>query len=329
MKNNYIKDIISAFYNTEASKNTQILFRKWYRLNEYQHEKDAVMEELWESAPSILTENTLDDFSKISTSISKKEKRRQHYRTLINVMSYAAIIILILASTLYLKNQLSNPVELEYNISSVSHGQSETITLDDGTVVTVNAGSTFIYPNKFLSDTRTVFLTGQANFHVAKNAEKPFIVKTKHMDITAIGTTFTVESYPNSNFTKATLVEGCIKIDMETANNESFILNPNNQLTYNHDNNNVSIIDVDAVRLASWVEGHLIFQGATFDEIASALEKKFNIIINYNTDKISKNLFYVKFNPNESLKEVMDVLIMLTPKSDYKIDGSTVYFYLH
>lgn len=329
MKNNYIKDIISAFYDSKASENTQFLFRKWYRLNEYQKEKDSVLKELWENTSSVVSENTLEDFSKIKTLISKDEIRRKRHRTLINIFSYAAIVTLILASTFYLRNQLNNPIALEYNISSVSHGQSSRITLDDGTVVVINAGSTFFYPNKFLSDTRTVYLTGQANFYVAKNAKKPFIVRTKHMDITAIGTTFTVESYPNSNFTKATLVEGCIKIEMENDKKESFILNPNNQLTYNHVEQNISITNVDALRLASWEEGHLIFQGSTFDEIASTIEKRYNVIIHYNADKINKNSYYVKFTPNETLEEVLEVLSILTPKSSYKIDENIVYFYLH
>lgn len=328
MKNYYIKDIINAYFKTKASTLSQFLFWKWYSNKENRSEKEAVLEKIWETTPSLITEETMEDLSKINTLISRnKTHHRLHNHILIRVISYAAIIVLIIASTLYINNHLNNSIEMDFVESYVSHGQCKSVTLDDGTIVKLNAGSTFIYPKKFLSDTRTVYLIGQANFEVAKNAKKPFIVKTKHMAITAIGTKFIVESYPDTYFTKTTLVEGCIKVNMETNKNKSYVLKPDKQLIFSHKEHKVRIIDVDAAKLASWEKGYLIFQGATFDEIASALEKKYNITINYNTNKMNQNSYYVKFYPNEPTKEVLKVLSMLVPKSSYKIDGSTVYYY--
>lgn len=57
-----------------------------------------------------------------------------------------------------------------------------------------------------------VYLTGEASFSVYKNPEKPFIVKTTYFDVQALGTVFTVESYPEDSCTLATLEEGRVQV---------------------------------------------------------------------------------------------------------------------
>ncbi|WP_321438429.1 FecR domain-containing protein [uncultured Bacteroides sp.] len=327
MESSNIRNIICTFFEKNASKNTQLLFRKWFRLDEYPAEKEEYMEELWQNSPSVISAQTLEDFSKIKACLSDQIPAKPVYSLFQRIITYAAVIALIVASSVYLTYQFAVPAQLEYAQLSVSYGESKKITLSDGSVVAVNAGSTLIYPKSFSADTRTVFLTGEANFSVAKNPHKPFIVKTKYLDVRALGTKFNVQSYPNADYTKTRLVEGSVKVDIETGKIRSYILKPNNQLTYSHKSNNVSIADVDAAKLAAWEDGYLIFQGVTFNEIVNTLERKYNVVINCDGKKLSKQSFYVKFNPDESLEEVMNVLCMLINKSSYKIEGSTVYFY--
>lgn len=327
MGNSFIRNIIRSFFEKDASKNTQFLFRKWFRLNEHQAEKEKFMEELWENSPSVVSAETLEDFSEIKALISVEKPAKPGYLLFRRILSYAAVIAIIIASSVYLTYRFAIPAPLEYTQLSVAYGECQKVTLSDGSVVTVNAGSTLIYPDNFTADTRTVFLTGEANFSVAKNPDKPFIVKTKYLNVRALGTKFNVQSYPNADYTKATLVEGSVKVNMEMDKNKSYTLKPNNQLTYSHKNNEIAIADVDAAKLASWEDGYLIFQDVTFDEIAQTLERKYNIVINYDGRRLSQQSYYVKFNPNESIEEVMNILCLLINKSSYKMDGSTVYFY--
>ncbi len=328
MESNNIKNIISTFFEKKASKNTQFLFRKWFRLDEYHAEKDKSMEELWENSPSVISTQTLEDFSKIKTHILDETQTKPVYSLFRRIITYAAVIIFFIATSVYLTYQFAVPAQLEYTQLSVSYGESKKIALTDGSLVTVNAGSILIYPKSFTADTRTVFLTGEANFSVAKNPDKPFIVKTKYLDIKALGTKFNVQSYPNANYTKVTLVEGSVKVNMELEKSKSYILKPNNQLTYSHQDSNIAIVDVDAAKVASWEEGYLIFQGVTFDEIANTLERKYNIIVNYDGRKLNQQSYYVKFNPDESIEEVMNILCLLITKSSYKIEGKTIYLYI-
>jgi len=71
-----------------------------------------------------------------------------------------------------------------------------TVTLPDGTVVQLNAGSRLeITEATFNRQKREVWLSGEAFFEVAKNPEKPFIIHTGTMQTTVRGTSFNVKAY--------------------------------------------------------------------------------------------------------------------------------------
>jgi ferric-dicitrate binding protein FerR (iron transport regulator) len=324
---NQIKLFVQSFYNTTASKRTTFLFWKWYKIHEEQIENSNVLEEIWDNTPNQVSTNTMEDYSKIIKRINKTKtpSRFSLYKT---VASYAAIIIFSVLTSVFLTHKLTAPAALDYTQFSVEYGKSKKIKLEDGTVVTVNAGSTLIYPKKFSAKQREVYLSGEANFNVAKNPEKPFVVKTKHIDVTALGTRFCVQCYPGSNFTKATLVEGSIKIDVDTDTSKSYILKPNEQLSYSHLNNAVDVLGVDASKIASWEDGYLVFQGANFDEIAQTIERKYNVLINYDGLNLDQHTYYVRFDPNETIDDVMKILTLLINNSDYKIQGTTIFFYV-
>ena len=128
--------------------------------------------------------------------------------------------------------KLADRPEPEYAFVSTEYGERTSLTLADGTVVALNAGSSIVFPEQFTGEDRTVFLTGEANFDVAKDEKMRFIVKTKNMDITALGTKFCVEAYPDDHVTRATLVEGRVKVDVTADSTRTYFLEPDMQLSF-------------------------------------------------------------------------------------------------
>jgi len=331
MDSNQIKNIVQKFFENKASRHTLTLFAKWFRLDDNSVEKDDALALVWENIPSVIDIHTLEDWSvvkqQINTDKGDKKTKTKSFKLRKIIPYAAAAVALMIVSAVYLTYKLAIPAPVEYTQLSVSYGEYKKLVLPDGTQVSVNAGSSLIYPKEFTSNTRTVFLSGEANFDVAQDPQKPFVVKTKHIDITALGTKFHVQSYPNDRQTKASLIEGSIQVSMESDASRLYVLKPNDQLIYSHGDDRISIIDVDAAKLASWEDGYLIFQEASFYEIAQMIERKYNVVINYDGQQLSHQSYYVKFNPDESLSEVMDVLTLLIHQSSYKIDGNAVYFY--
>jgi ferric-dicitrate binding protein FerR (iron transport regulator) len=94
----------------------------------------------------------------------------------------------------------------------------QSILLPDGSQVQLGPGSKLVYPLEFDGKMREVQLEGQAFFDVVKDKSKPFVVKTKDMDVTALGTSFEVFSHDSENNIETVLLSGKIKVDLLLGN---------------------------------------------------------------------------------------------------------------
>ena len=83
-------------------------------------------------------------------------------------------------------------------------------TLPDGSVVTVNKGSSISYQSKFKGQTRQVALKGEAFFNVTPNKKKPFVISVNDVQITVVGTSFNVKTV-NGN-TEVVVETGIVKV---------------------------------------------------------------------------------------------------------------------
>ena len=93
-------------------------------------------------------------------------------------------------------------------------GETSTLTLQDGSTVTLNARTRIrVAVNESAREIELV--DGQAFFHVAKDPQRPFIVRAADRDITAIGTSFDVRLDATS--VRVTLLEGKLKVSSEPA----------------------------------------------------------------------------------------------------------------
>jgi transmembrane sensor len=104
-------------------------------------------------------------------------------------------------------------------------GEQRTIALADGSTVQLNSHSRVRL--RFTDVQRTVDLEeGQALFHVAKNAARPFIVRSEGARVRAVGTQFDVDRTPAA--TIVTVVEGRVAVSgnfhppLDAISNDSF-----------------------------------------------------------------------------------------------------------
>src|SRR5690606_34457944 len=72
---------------------------------------------------------------------------------------------------------VSKGEELVYNTLNIPYGKQFDVVLSDGTHVFLNSGTSLRYPVTFIKGKdRTVFLSGEAYFEVAKDEGHPFVV---------------------------------------------------------------------------------------------------------------------------------------------------------
>lgn len=325
---NNIERIIRLYFGKHISQRGQSLFGRWLRSSDEIEEKEKVLQRLWLQASTKVTDTTYEDWNILQKRIISKSPRKHSLSLPHQWLKYAAVVALMLltAGSTYLLTMQTKPLQpSEMAELFVPYGKSREFTLPDGSQVWVNSGSLLVYPKDFSKmNTRTVYLSGEASFKVQHNKEQPFIVKTTHMNIEALGTHFTVESYQGGMYTKATLEEGSIRVDIKGEKMSSSILKPNDQLVYCRQNQSVSVLQVDAYLYGMERSGYLIFENTPLSQVIASLERKFNVTIHYNAQKYANAYYNIKLAPEESLTEVLDILQQLVGLK-YKIKDDVVF----
>ena len=202
--------------------------------------------------------------------------------------------------------------ELVYNTLRIPYGQRFELLLSDGTSVHLNAGTTLKFPVRFpeSSETREVFVTGEAYFDVATNESQPFVVNTGEMDVRVLGTKFNVSTYPEDDHTDVVLVEGLVRLDAESEISETTekqLLKPGYKASFDKREKTITTQAVPTSIYTSWIKGELVFRDMTFEDILKKLERKFNVTIENNNDKLAKERFNASFG-DESIEAVLKYL---------------------
>lgn len=103
--------------------------------------------------------------------------------------------------------------EVVYNTMSTPKGRQFHLILPDGTEVWLNSASTIRYPTAFAGNVRSVEITGEAYFEVAKNKKMPFKLRVNNKaEVEVLGTQFNVNAYQNEKTINTTLMEGSVRV---------------------------------------------------------------------------------------------------------------------
>jgi transmembrane sensor len=152
-------------------------------------------------------------------------------------------------------------------------GETSTLTLADGSTVTLNARSRI---EVSVSDRqrRVDLHDGQAFFKVARDGEHPFVVGVADRDVTALGTAFDVRL--DSTSVRVTLLEGKVRISQDPLvaraasqnagrrQTEPRFLSPGQQFVAELPARTEPVVrDVDVSKAVSWRDGRVFLENLT------------------------------------------------------------------
>ena len=257
---------------------------------------------------------------------------------------YAAVLASLIVFSYFTYNSLPvSPVEtLLHAEINVPNGSKTQISLQDGTKVWLNSDSHIRYDSEFGRANRTLTLSGEAYFEVAKNEQSPFIVIVGDIKIKVHGTHFNVNSYKENNGVSVALLEGSVEMitgkgnttlqpghlahyDAVTGNIDVQIESA--QQADNMEYSNNSEEKNDAINLTeeavAWVDNRLIFNGETFEQIISVLERRYNVKVNIQNDQIRKRHFAGDFTNNETIEQIFKVM-SVNGNFRYQFNGNII-----
>jgi transmembrane sensor len=199
-------------------------------------------------------------------------------------------------------------------------GGQYTVTLADGTLVTLNAASSLTFPTAFTGSNRTVRLSGEAYFEVAHNAAKPFRVINKGQVIEVLGTHFNVNGYSDDDFAKTTLLEGSVKI---SAGNRSLLLKPGQQAQLNSaDHDRFKVVTADLAQAVAWKNGFFVFNDIDIREVMKVAARWYDVDVVYRSGSAHKK-FGGTISRYKQITELLDN-IREVGGINYRIEGRSV-----
>lgn len=165
-------------------------------------------------------------------------------------------------------------------------GEQKTLTLSDGTEVTLNANSrVLVQYDEHLR--KVVLAAGEALFNVKKHQSRPFAVIIGDRKVVALGTEFLVRrDDPTGSAFAVTLIEGQVAIEPLSLPDAISpipppgvkLLNPGQRLRIHND---AERIDAPSIaKVTAWQRGQLIFDDVSLSEAAAEFNR-------YGRDKIA------------------------------------------
>ena len=206
------------------------------------------------------------------------------------------------------------------NVLEVPKGGEFNVTLADGTRVWLNAGSKLTYPVAFVGNERQVILWGEGYFEVKKDDTKPFRVEVNGMQVTVLGTSFNLKSFPSDERTTATLLSG--KVEVKTLA-ESVILEPNQQADLIVGENKLEVREVDAEAYRAWTKGQFVFRRERLESILDDVARWYNVTVFYEQSRTKDILFS---GTMERYSDIAETLRMLekTGKVSFTVDEQKI-----
>ena len=202
----------------------------------------------------------------------------------------------------------------EINTLIIPYGSRSLITLADGSRIWLNAGSRLIYPSDFVDKRREVFLVGEAFFEVAKNEDRPFIVKTADVEIKVLGTKFNISAYPEDYSVQTALTEGRVELSRTNAGlwEKKIQLSPGELAYFNKRSRETTIYDVDVEYYSLWTKGLFSFSNTDLNRITRKLERYYNIRFQFDDPTKGSIRITGKLDATKGKDEVFEYLSKLT-----------------
>ncbi|MFV0582602.1 MAG: FecR family protein [Parabacteroides gordonii] len=167
-----------------------------------------------------------------------------------------------------------------YNQLIVPAAKRSFLELADGSRIWVNANTRVVYPVTFDDKEREIYVDGEIYIEVSPDKARPFIVKSKKMDIRVLGTKFNVSAYGVNPQASVVLVSG--KVNVRTDNRTESVLEPSDRLSYEKGFTDIKKVNVE--NYISWKDGFYTFDNESFSVVLDKLSNYYGKKISYNSE---------------------------------------------
>lgn len=243
----------------------------------------------------------------------------------------ATVAVILVSVVLISRNSRNSMMAREVDGLLELHNTSaaaEQVALSDGSIITLEPGSTLRYPEHF-GKKREVYLTGEAFFNVFRDESHPFMVYTNDVVTRVLGTSFRIKAYQGKEI-RVAVTSGKVSVFKQGGENiktvtaaQSVILTPNQEVVF--DQQEASLVKklVDVPQIVAKVPSlKMSYTNASVAEIFDALEKSYGVDIQFDKDNLEGCTITTDL-AEEGLYERVEILCHVLD-ARYRVEGTSI-----
>ena len=318
MENNAydIKELAHKLENGTISPEEMAWFEQWYQGF---NDEEVLLTGSRHSGTSELKDSI---FNRIASQMEAPAQPKRKVISLWRNVAAAAAIVLLVAFAAFYKNAILDIVDPVKQVDLLSKaGQHRQISLPDGTLVWLSPSTRISYPDNFRGAQRLVKLDGEAFFDVKHDATKPFLVHTAGVTTQVLGTSFNVKFYRELPTIQVFVNSG--KVEVHDRQHTLGMYTPQQQVTYNKQNQNFSRQTIIGDHALSWMHDDLILDNVEFKEVTVYLQNRYNVNFKYAGKRLSRQHYSVRFSNKLTINQVLDILQFIDGRK-YRLNGDVV-----
>ncbi len=206
----------------------------------------------------------------------------------------------------------------QINTLSTAIGETYIVVLPDQSKVWMNAASTLTYSSAMARlDRRTVELSGEAYFEVAKDKAHPFIVKSASQQVEVLGTHFNVNTY-NEKAMSTTLLEGSVRVAVGA---KVQLIRPGEQSVASVEG--IAVKEVEAEDVIAWKNGYFMFSSESLESIMGKLSRWYGVKVEFTDASLKQRTFFGSVSKYVNISQVLKKL-NATGKTEFVLVGDKV-----
>ena len=189
------------------------------------------------------------------------------------------------------------------------NGTRQTITLGDGSRVTLNAGSRLRWAADYGVRVRDVYLDGEAYFTVTHDATRPFRVHARGAVAHDLGTRFTVRAYDELAAVEVVVAEGAVSLRHDTDTADSTVLRVGQLGKLGASGAPTVESNVAVERWTAWTGGSLVLEDLTLAAALPQLERWYDAELIVADPQLAARRVSARFH-DETLPQMLDALTL-------------------